>query len=103
VASQRFLAGKVNICSENRYIESVHEEKKLCSNVIYIISCQSLSVRLYVCPGFLPTYHQAISDLSIDLESLGEVKGFKTICRMIELEIKIFFSSTLFSILPTPT
>ena len=39
------------------------------------------------CSIFLPTSHQAISNLSIDLDSLGQAEGNKIICKVIGLEM----------------
>ena len=39
-----------------------------------------ISVRQF--NNFLTPFHQAISDLSTDLEFFGQVGGFKTICKV---------------------
>ena len=37
---------------------------------------------------FDPPFHQAISNVSTDLDSLGHGGGFKTICKVMEPEMK---------------
>ena len=45
-------------------------------------------VGLCVWSTFWPPFHQAISNLSTDLDSLGKDKGFKTICKVMGPEMK---------------
>ena len=61
-------------------------------------------VRLCVWSIFWPPFHQAISNLSTNLDPLNQVGGNKTVCRVMGPEIKFFLSRTLFSIvLPLPS
>ena len=59
---------------------------------IYIIICQSVSVRLSVFSTFWPTFHQSISNPSTDLGSLGQGKGYLLSART----RKVFFHGPFF-------
>jgi hypothetical protein len=49
-----------------------------------------LAFHLHLCvwSTFSPPSHQAIANLSTDLDSLGQDRGFKTICKVMEPEMK---------------
>ena len=56
-------------------------------------------VGLCVWSTFSPPSHQAISNLSTDLDSLGQGRGFKTICKVMGPEMKKNILETPFLIL----
>ena len=56
-------------------------------------------VCLCVWSTFWPPFHQAISNLSTDLDSLGQGKDFKAICKVIISEMKKKILETPFLIL----
>ena len=59
-------------------------------------------VRLCVWATFSPPFHQAISNLSTDLDSLGSGRGNKAICKVMGLEMKKnIIGDTFFILLPT--
>ena len=60
-------------------------------------------VGLCVWSTFRPPSHQAISNLSTDLDSLGQDRGFKTICKVIGPEMKkyLLLETPFFILLPT--
>jgi hypothetical protein len=60
-------------------------------------------VSLCVWSTFWPLSYQAISNLSTDLDSLGQGKGFKTICNVMgpEMKKKILLETPFLILLPT--
>ena len=76
----------------SNYFQSnwTRNEKKIYIGYTFLNSTTYLAFHVGLCvwSTLCPPSHQAISNLSTDLESLGQGKGFKTICKVMEPEMK---------------
>ena len=65
------------------------------TQINYLYTNSPIPVRVSVCSIFLPTFHQAFSNLITDLDSMVQNRGYKTILKMNRKLFRIPFLKVL--------